>query len=141
MNEKILGSVLLLLSTCGAFACDVESAREMFRRMDTNGDRALQFTEVQAARAALFDRLDSNRNGILDEEEVQVAVRRVREARGTPATSLEGFGFQASRMDTNSNGRISRDEFARFIPDRLLRADTNGDRSLSLPELRKLKRN
>jgi len=44
-------------------------------------------------------------------------------------------------MDTNGNGRISRDEFARFIPDRLLRADANGDRSLSLSELRKLKRN
>ncbi len=44
-------------------------SREMFRRMNTNGDRALQFTEIQAARAAFFDRLDGNRNGILEEAE------------------------------------------------------------------------
>ncbi|WP_281032618.1 hypothetical protein [Phyllobacterium salinisoli] len=42
-------------------------------------------------------------------------------------------------MDANGDGRISRAEFSRFIPDRLLRADINGDRSLSLSELRTLR--
>ena len=51
-----------------------------------------------------------------------------------------GFQAQADRMDRNGDGKISRDEFAAFIPDRLLRADTNGDGALSISELRALRR-
>ncbi len=42
-------------------------------------------------------------------------------------------------MDANGDGRIARAEFAQFIPDRLLQADSNGDRTLSLSELKALR--
>ncbi|WP_292280031.1 EF-hand domain-containing protein, partial [Mesorhizobium sp.] len=52
-------------------------AREAFRRIDTNGDRKLEFSEIQAARARMFDRLDANHNGVLDPDEVRAAVAQV----------------------------------------------------------------
>lgn len=137
--RNVVALTLLLLGAGSASAAGAENARQMFRQMDQNGDRSLQFAEIQAARARLFDRLDANHNGILDTKEIAQATRRLGEARNVEIASADGLGAQAARMDRNGDGRISRDEFARFIPDRLLRADTNGDRSLSLWELRALR--
>lgn len=139
MKRNVVALTLLLLGAASASAAGAENARQMFRQMDQNGDRSLQFAEIQAARARLFDRLDTNRNGLLDAKEIEQATRRLGEARNVQIASAEGLGAQAARMDRDGDGRISRDEFARFIPDRLLRADTNGDRSLSLRELRALR--
>ncbi|CAH1651881.1 EF-hand domain-containing protein [Chelatococcus asaccharovorans] len=139
MMRNVVALTLLLLGAGSASAAGAENARQMFRQMDQNGDRSLQFAEIQAARARLFDRLDANHNGILDTKEIAQATRRLGEARNVEIASADGLGAQAARMDRNGDGRISRDEFARFIPDRLLRADTNGDRSLSLWELRALR--
>ena len=130
---------LLLCGGCSALAAD-QGARDAFRRIDTNGDRTLQFSEIQAARARMFDRLDANHNGLLDADEVRAAVERVKSKRDFQSAQFAGFQAQAGRMDRNGDGRISRDEFAAFIPDRLLRADTNGDDALSISELRALKR-
>ena len=46
----------------------------------------------------------------------------------------------AERLDGSGDGVVSRAEFVVYIPDRLRRADRNGDESLSLLELRALKR-
>lgn len=139
MNPKLLACVMVVLMTGSACAEDGQKARQAFRQMDQNGDRALQFAEIQAARAALFDRLDENRNGVLDNGEAQAAVQRVREDGRLQMATAEGLEDQARRMDANGDGRITRAEFAQFIPDRLLRADSNGDRALSLSELRALR--
>jgi hypothetical protein len=140
MNWRLLVGATMLLGTGSACASDVQGARQMFRQMDRNGDRALQFAEIQMARAALFDRIDANRNGVLDPAEVQAAAERVREARDIQEQSQEGRESQAARMDRNSDRRISRNEFSQFIPDRMRLADVNGDHSLSLSELRMFKR-
>lgn len=140
MNVKLLAGVMLVVATGSACAADGQKARKAFRQMDLNGDRALQFTELQAARATLFDRLDANRDGVLDEGEAKAALQRVREDGRLQMATAEGLDTQARRMDANGDGRIVRVEFAQFIPDRLLRADTNGDRTLSLSELKALRR-
>ncbi|KSV72214.1 hypothetical protein N183_26975 [Sinorhizobium sp. Sb3] len=139
MKLKMLACVMVVLATGSACAADGQKARQAFRQMDQNGDRALQFTEIQAARAALFDRLDANRNGVLDNGEAQAALQRVREGGRLQMATAEGLETQARQVDANGDGRITRAEFAQFIPDRLLRADTNGDRALSLSELRALR--
>lgn len=136
MNWKLLTGVILTLASSTACAADGRKARQMFREMDRNGDRALQFEEVQAARAALFDRLDANRNGQLDKGEAQAAVQEDGRFRIADAEDLD---LHARRMDLNSDGRISRAEFFQFIPDRLIRADTDDDRSLSFSELKALR--
>ncbi|WP_028055308.1 EF-hand domain-containing protein [Sinorhizobium medicae] len=139
MNRKLLACVMVVLATGSACAADGQKARQAFRQMDQNGDRALQFTEIQAARAALFDRLDANRNGVVDNSEAQDALQRVREGGRLQMVTAEGLETQARRMDANGDGRITRAEVAQFIPDRLLRADNNGDRALSLAELKALR--
>jgi Ca2+-binding EF-hand superfamily protein len=122
-------------------ASDRERARDMFRELDTNGDRKLEFSEIEAARARLFDRLDVNRNGVLDPQEIQAAVESAKSAKGAGAgMQLADLQQRKAMMDRNGDGKISRDEFASFIPDRLIKADADGDQALSLEELRSLRR-
>ena len=140
MNVKPLVCVMFFLATGSACAADGQKARQVLRQMDQNGDRALQFSELQAARAALFGRLDANRNGVLEKIEAQAALERAREGGRLQMATAGGLEMQAHRMDANGDGRIDRAEFAQFVPDRLLQADSNGDRSLSLSELRALRK-
>jgi Ca2+-binding EF-hand superfamily protein len=120
-------------------ASDRERARDMFRELDTNGDRKLEFSEIEAARARLFDRLDVNRNGVLDPQEIQAAVESAKSAKGA-GMQLADLQLRKAMMDRNGDGKISREEFASFIPDRLIKADADGDQALSLEELRSLRR-
>ncbi|MET3648986.1 EF-hand domain-containing protein [Phyllobacterium ifriqiyense] len=139
MKAKMLATVMIVLATCSACAADGQRIRQAFRHMDQNGDRALQFEELQAARARLFDRLDANRNGLLDNGEAQAALQQVKEGGRFQKATMEGLDSQIDRIDSNGDGHVARAEFAKFIPDRLLHADSNGDRTLSVSELRALR--
>ncbi|MEJ1117396.1 EF-hand domain-containing protein [Phyllobacterium sp. CCNWLW109] len=140
MNAKLFAGVILVLSTGSACAAEGQKLRQVFRQMDQNGDRALQFSELQAARATLFDRVDTNRNGVLDKAEAQAVFERAREGGRLQMATADGLETRAHRIDANSDGRIARTEFAQFVPNRLLQADINGDRTLSLSELRALRK-
>ncbi|MBZ9857412.1 EF-hand domain-containing protein [Mesorhizobium sp. CA13] len=134
-----LGALLITIGS--AAATDRERARELFRQIDTNGDRKLEFNEIAAARARLFDRTDTNHNGVLDPGEIQAAMERAKSTQdGAQHAQLADMQQRKGEMDSNGDGRISRGEFASFVPDRLLKADANGDRALSLGELRSLRR-
>jgi Ca2+-binding EF-hand superfamily protein len=108
--------------------------------MDTNRDRTLQFEEISAARAKLFDRIDANHDGIADPGEFRNAATARKSNRDAQLAQADDLAARRQRMDTNRDGNISRDEFVAFIPDRLLNADSDGNRSLSLTELRTLRR-
>lgn len=140
MNKIAMACAGLMLGASSACAADRTAAREFFQRIDTNGDRMLEFSEIQAVRAQMFNRMDANHNGLLDAGEVRTAVEQVKSKRDFHAAQFADFQAQAGRMDRNGDGGISRDEFAAFIPDRLRRADRNGDGALSLSELRALRR-
>jgi len=124
-----------------AAASDVEGVRAKFREMDTNGDRSLQFGEIQAARATIFDRMDANRNGMLEADEI-ATVRKIAEAKGARGGLLAGVDFadRAIEIDIDRDGRITRAEFVAYLPERLKAADKDGNQTLSLGELRSLKR-
>lgn len=127
----------------GAHASDVEGAQAKFREIDKNGDRQIQFSEIVAVRAEMFDRMDINRNGILDADEI-ANVRKV--AQSSTAGQQRGMFSEVDiveRMklvDRNGDGVISRAEFSDFIAPEMKAADTNGDSALSIKEMRSLKR-
>jgi Ca2+-binding EF-hand superfamily protein len=127
----------------GANASNVEGVRAKFREIDANGDRALQCSEIRAARATIFYRMDADRNGVLDANEIET-VRKVAASHKARSTRGDLFseGDIAQRMtlmDANRDGRIGRDEFAGYVPPRLRAADRNGDGTLSMRELRSLR--
>lgn len=124
-----------------AAASDVEGVRAKLLEMDTNGDRSLQFSEIQAARASIFDQLDANRSGVVDADEI-ATVRKIAKAKGAHGGLLAGTDLEARsvEIDTDRDGKISRVEFVTYLPERLKAADKDGNRTLSVVELRSLKR-
>lgn len=139
----LLAAVAFCITAAGvAHASDVEGARAKFRQIDKNGDRAIQFSEIAAARAEIFDRMDINRNGILDNDEI-ANIRKVAQSH-TTGQQRAMFGEidvveRMRLMDTNGDGVLSRTEFAGFVPPHIKAADRNGDATLSIRELRSLK--
>ena len=98
------------------------SALAMLYAADTNGDGAVTRAEAQAARALMFQRLDTNDDGYLSEADRDGAVRR--DARPRPR-----------RADTNNDGRISRDEMMSQPYRGFDRIDSNHDDVISAEEL------
>ena len=137
---KIITPGKLILATClvaMSVPAHAESARERFKRIDTNGDRALQFSEIYAVRATAFDtQIDTNQNGFMDKAEYEQIQARASERGGSDA--FAAFPDPAT-LDVNADGLISRDEFVTHIPERIRSADRNGDQTLVRSELRALR--
>ncbi|MEP9380186.1 EF-hand domain-containing protein [Aquabacter sp. CN5-332] len=142
MLRSVMIAVLLVLGARGIAlaAPGNERIREIFLEIDTNGDKKLEFTEIQVARGKLFDRLDTNHNGRLDPGEARIETERERSGAGAGFVgSLADIEARRTQIDTNHDGTISRAEFSAFIPDRLVKADADGDRTLSFLELLSLR--
>lgn len=115
-------------------SAEAQSNRQMMRDLDSNGDRLIQFSELQALRAQAFDRIDFDGNGIADPSEVSVLEQLAGQYR-----RIDAFSFDRFAVDRDGDGVITRVEFATFIPERTLLADRNGDGALSRTELRALR--
>lgn len=95
--------------------------QKLFEKMDKNGDKAVS-REEWAGRAEMFDRLDRNKDGVLDAKD--------RERGGAQGQNLKKV-FE--RMDANSDGKISEDEMRR--PE-MMKADADGDGAISFKEFK-----
>jgi len=123
------------------------SAGDFIKRFDKNGDGYLTKDELPPRLAALFDKMDANGDGKLDKKEVtvmlQVLRKRLGVAAGTtdkkPAAQPDFDRMVANlleRMDTNKDGKISKEEARGPLANNFDRFDTNKDGYLDRSELR-----
>lgn len=89
---------IAILTIAFAACASAAWAQEEVLAADSNRDGQITRAEAQAARAAMFERIDANSDGYLSAEE-----------RGGAAGAQRRRGLQ--RIDADNDGRISRAEF------------------------------
>ena len=130
----IIGSVAI------AQAPDRQSDRRDHLRsmLDTDEDGTITSEEITAHRTAMFAEIDVDGDGTLTSEELiaRHEVRRAaRRAERKSARQARHFG----RLDGDSDGVISAEEFASGRSPMMRRLDTDGDGNISAEELENMK--
>jgi Ca2+-binding EF-hand superfamily protein len=106
-------------------------------RADTDGDGKISRQEFLAQADARFARLDTNGDGVITADEFAARREANRERRGgfgqradgdIPPSSVPPQGGSAfDRLDTNHDGKVTRDEYRAEANARFDRLDTNHD--------------
>lgn len=96
-----------------------------FDRIDADGDRVISIAEYRALQIARWPRIDRNADGYLTLDDFP------RFAAGRARALLA----EVAVLDTNEDGRISRDEFINGPAPLFHQADQNADGVLSRTEL------
>lgn len=120
------------------------SADDFIRRFDRNRDGSLTKAELPPRLAAGFDRADTNLDGRLDRKEIGEMLYLLREHFGI-ASDVEAKDPEADRvvagllerMDSDKDGRISRNEARGPLKEHFDVLDANGDGDLDRTELRR----
>jgi Ca2+-binding EF-hand superfamily protein len=91
---------------------DQPRAERLFQRMDENRDGVLDQSDMDARRARTFERLDANADGKLDEAERAAQAQKREERReARMKRQIERLERLFDRADTDKNGSVSREEF------------------------------
>lgn len=113
-----------------ATAAEPEIGTGFFARLDTNGDGAIDTSEIFAARAARFKQLDENGDGVISEiEQMRAQDRVLRRAAAREALMARQF----KRMDANGDQAVTADEFE-DMPRIAARLDANSDGRITQEE-------
>lgn len=127
---------------CGCMAAISSVARaqpqmrdptQILERADLDGDGRITRAEFTEARARTFAQLDRNKDGYLDKADA--SGRRFGRNRGG-AGAGERLQQAMDFIDTDGDGRISRDEFVGGRAIMFDRADANGDNVIDEAEMR-----
>lgn len=101
---------------------------------DLNSDGLIDKGEIDQVRLEQFVRLDRNKDGFLTPAEIDSMRANIPLAR-RPLGDGQGRRDPFSRLDTDADGMVSRDEFEASDPIILSRSDLNGDGAVSKSEL------
>ncbi len=123
---------------------------EFLKRFDKNNDGVLTKDELPPRLAPNFDRFDRDGDGKLDKKEIGLMLEAAQRmfagaAPGKPGTkpAVNAAAVEQrvnnvfQRMDTNKDGKISKDEAKNFIAQSFDRIDTNKDGFIDKDELRR----
>jgi len=106
-SKSLLALSVLLLSAVGAQAAptnaDTAQFADRIKGADTNHDKSVTRAELISYRAANFDKLDRDNNGVLTGNDLPSFAR----ASGRAAE----FNKILTDFDLNHDGHVSRDEF------------------------------
>jgi hypothetical protein len=140
----VMSAGLGLAAFAGAALAD--KGPGMFGRADTNGDGFVSKEEFAAGRNAMFTKLDANGDGTVDQAELDKAreawhQRKSQQAQADSGTQAEKpkkehRGFMA-RIDTDSDGKVTTQEFAAAGDKMFAKFDANGDGKLAQDEMPK----
>jgi Ca2+-binding EF-hand superfamily protein len=106
-----------------------------FKAMDKNGDGKVSRDEFPG-RPAMFQRVDTNKDGFLEASEVKALAASAPKAAANPAGAGAQPGARIMAMDKDGDGKVSKAEFA-GMPAMFDRLDTDKDGALTKDEAAK----
>ena len=132
MYKRALLASALLLCASASLAQGRYGSGDLLERMDANSDGRVSREEFVSARGDMFTKRDKNADGYLDSADF--GKRALRRARGA-----ERMADMKNVLDTDRDGKISRDEFVNAATPLFDRADQDGNDVLDPAELESAK--
>ena len=98
-----------------------------FSDLDKNGDGKISPEEAPERMAEHFGEHDTNSDGFIDKKEQAEVIEFIRQRFGQRNRTDQNRGFGLEQIDTNKDGKISKDEAPERMAERFGEIDSNSD--------------
>lgn len=144
MRPRTFAAALVAAATMTT-AASAETSPIVFVLIDVNRSGTIEIEEWLDLKERLFDALDQNSDGVVNDAELASAEQRVRDAIADRVVkSIRNPGARERRatrvlesMDVNGDGLISKGEVLNGQQPLFTRADTNADERVTVEEWRR----
>lgn len=119
-------------SSMSAFEQNLEISQKIVKELDVNGDGKIGKDEAPERVLAAFEKLDTNKDGVLDTGDAGLEKNLKDREKGMRAE----MGNIMEKMDKNSDGKIDKSEAPPMLLERFEKIDTNADGALDKDELK-----